>query len=51
VDGSAAARHHWRASVLTGLYPDAHGVTGNSMMLPFEATTIAERLRPAGYAC
>jgi arylsulfatase A-like enzyme len=40
-----------RASVLTGLYPHTHGVDGNSMKLPHEATTIAERLRPAGYAC
>jgi arylsulfatase A-like enzyme len=40
-----------RGSVLTGLYPHAHGVTGNSMKLPPQATTIAERLRPHGYAC
>ena len=40
-----------RGSVLTGVYPHTHGVTSNSMTLPMEATTIAERLRPRGYAC
>jgi arylsulfatase A-like enzyme len=40
-----------RGSVLTGVYPHTHGVISNSMKLPLEAKTIAERLRPHGYAC
>jgi arylsulfatase A-like enzyme len=40
-----------RASVLSGVYPHTHGVTANSMTLPSQTTTIAERLRPEGYAC
>ena len=40
-----------RASILTGLNPHAHGVTSNSMVLPPAARTLAEYLRPAGYAC
>jgi arylsulfatase A-like enzyme len=40
-----------RASVLTGLYPHAHGVLQNNVPLPAGVPTLAERLRPAGYAC
>ncbi|MDQ3701391.1 MAG: sulfatase-like hydrolase/transferase, partial [Chloroflexota bacterium] len=40
-----------RASVLTGLYPHAHGVPHNNIPLPGGVPTLAERLRAAGYAC
>ena len=40
-----------RASVLTGLYPHTHGVWSNGIPLPSTAPTLAELLRPAGYAC
>jgi arylsulfatase len=40
-----------RASVLTGLYPHAHRVLQNNIPLAAEVPTLAERLRPAGYAC
>jgi arylsulfatase A-like enzyme len=40
-----------RASVLTGYYPHAHGVMQNNVALPADVPTLAERLRPAGYAC
>src|SRR6266542_534301 len=39
-----------RASVLTGLYPHTHGVLANRMTLPPTYPTIAELLKPAGYA-
>jgi arylsulfatase A-like enzyme len=38
-----------RASVLTGLYPHAHGIRHNNVPLPAEVPTLAELLRPAGY--
>ena len=37
------------ASMLTGLYPSAHGVTEIKHKLPGRATTLAERLSEAGY--
>jgi arylsulfatase A-like enzyme len=40
-----------RASFYTGLYPHAHGVCVNNIPLPREVPTVAELLRPAGYAC
>jgi arylsulfatase A-like enzyme len=40
-----------RASVLTGLYPHAHGVAVNNIALSRDVPTIAELLRPAGYVC
>jgi arylsulfatase len=40
-----------RASVLTGVYPHTHGVTSNNVPLPTALPTLAELLRPAGYAC
>lgn len=40
-----------RASVLTGLFPHSHGVFSNSILLPTSVPTLAELLRPAGYAC
>ena len=39
-----------RASVLTGLYPHSHGVPQNNIPLPAEVPTLAELLRPHGYA-
>ncbi len=39
-----------RASVLTGLYPHAHGVPQNNIPLAAEIPTLAELLRPHGYA-
>lgn len=39
------------SSILTGLFPPAHGVRDNgTYALPEEVTTIAERLKSAGYA-
>ena len=40
-----------RASVLTGVYPHTHGVLANRMTLPHTYPTIAELLKPHGYAC
>ncbi|WP_437200790.1 sulfatase family protein [Planctomicrobium sp. SH664] len=41
-----------RAGILTGVYQQRFGIDSNSEMpLPGEAVTLAERLRPAGYAC
>jgi arylsulfatase A-like enzyme len=40
-----------RASVLTGLYPHTHGLTTNGLPLPAAYPTLAELLKPAGYAC
>ena len=40
-----------RASLLTGLYPHTHGVLANRMTLPPTYPTIAELLKPHGYAC
>ena len=38
-------------TILTGLYPDQHGVRNNeSFVLPSSITTLAERFREAGYA-
>ncbi len=37
------------ASLLTGLYPDQHGVLRLPQVLPDEALTLAERLRALGY--
>ena len=40
-----------RATVLTGLYPHAHGALHNNVPLPDAAPTLAELLAPAGYRC
>jgi arylsulfatase len=40
-----------RATVLTGVYPHAHGAIHNNVPLPRTYPTIAELLRPHGYAC
>jgi arylsulfatase len=40
-----------RASILTGMYPHTHGVTSNAVPLPAAMPTLAELLRPDGYAC
>jgi arylsulfatase A-like enzyme len=40
-----------RASVLTGTYPHTHGVVQNGLLLPRTLPTLAELLRPHGYAC
>lgn len=37
------------ASLMTGLYPDQHGVRRLPQVLPPEANTLAERLRALGY--
>lgn len=37
------------ATIFTGLYPDSHRATSKSAALPLEVTTLAERLRDAGY--
>ena len=37
------------ASILTGLYPDQHGVLTNHQILPEEVVTLAEILRDNGY--
>jgi len=37
------------ASILTGLYPDQHGVLTNHQILPEEVLTLAETLRDIGY--
>jgi arylsulfatase A-like enzyme len=37
------------ASILTGLYPDQHGVLKNRQILPEEVVTLAEALRDVGY--
>ena len=37
------------ASILTGLYPDQHGVLTNHQILPEEVVTLAETLRDTGY--
>ena len=37
------------ASILTGLYPDQHGVLTNHQLLPEEVVTLAETLRDHGY--
>jgi arylsulfatase A-like enzyme len=37
------------ASILTGLYPDQHGVLTNHQILPEEIVTLAEMLRDGGY--
>ena len=39
-----------RASILTGLYPQRHGVTTNGIDLPADAAALAE-LMPEGYQC
>jgi choline-sulfatase len=36
-------------SIFTSLYPREHGVINNSLSLPQEAETLAEKLREAGY--
>jgi len=36
-------------SILTGLYPDQHGVLTNYQILPGEVVTLAEMLREVGY--
>ena len=36
-------------SILTGLYPDQHGVLTNHQILPEEVVTLAEMLRETGY--
>ena len=40
-----------RATVLTGVYPHAHGAGHNNVPLPPDVPTIAELLRPRGYVC
>ncbi len=40
-----------RASILTGLYPHTHGVIGNDVPFRADVPTLADLLRPAGYAC
>jgi arylsulfatase A-like enzyme len=40
-----------RGSVLTGTYPHTHGAIRNNVPLPVRVPTIAELLRPHGYAC
>jgi uncharacterized sulfatase len=40
-----------RGSIFTGLYPHAHGVTGNNIRLRTDARTIAEVARDEGYVC
>ncbi len=40
-----------RASILTGLYPHAHGVTENNVPLAPKMVTLAERLAARGYDC
>ena len=37
------------SSILTGLYPDQHGVLNNAQVLPEHLMTLAERLREVGY--
>ncbi len=37
------------ASILTGLYPDQHGVLTNHQILPGDVVTLAELLRDSGY--
>jgi arylsulfatase A-like enzyme len=37
------------ASILTGLYPDQHGVVTNHKIMPEEVVTLAEMLRDTGY--
>jgi arylsulfatase A-like enzyme len=37
------------ASILTGLYPDQHGVVTNHRLMPEEVVTLAEMLRETGY--
>ena len=37
------------ASILTGLYPDQHGVLTNRQILPEDVVTLAEMLRERGY--
>ena len=37
------------ASILTGLYPDQHGVVTNHKIMPEEVVTLAEMLRETGY--
>lgn len=39
-----------RASLITGLYVESHGVRGNEVPIPLELLTIAEVLRDRGYA-
>jgi arylsulfatase A-like enzyme len=39
-----------RASILTGLHPHAHGLQDGDVLSP-DVPTLAELLRPAGYAC
>ncbi|MHA1147952.1 MAG: sulfatase family protein [Promethearchaeota archaeon] len=38
-----------RATIFTGLYPNAHGVRSNGINLPSERRTIADTLRDRGY--
>lgn len=40
-----------RATILTGRYPHAHGVTADGMTLNSGADTFTERLKKAGYVC
>src|SRR5687768_677753 len=40
-----------RGTVLTGLYPHAHGATHNNIPLPEDVPTIADLLRPHDYFC
>lgn len=38
------------SSILTGLYPPLHGVRANYLVLPEGVVTVAEHLKPLGYA-
>jgi arylsulfatase A-like enzyme len=41
--------HPAHSSILTGLYPDQHGVLHNGQVLPDDVTTLAESLKSFGY--
>src|SRR5215212_4446710 len=40
-----------RGSVITGVFPHAHGAVHNNLVLSSGVPTIAELLRPHGYVC
>ncbi len=47
---ASASTQPTHASLLTGLHPWEHGVTGNAQLMPPDVPTIAELLRRAGYS-